>query len=203
MQRMGEMQDDPSPKRVRPLSTLHQPQLLWIVGIAIALLAAGCERMIEYLPPIPDVGALTSDRSTPQPAAQSAKTAQIETAIRQQINQVRQQNGLTALKPNERLASVARNYSQQMAAKNFFSHTGADGSTLVQRVKAGGISYWIVGENLFKSTNIPNPVPVAVEGWMKSPGHRENILRPAFTETGVGVWQTGSTYYVTQLFLRR
>ena len=90
-----------------------------------------------------------------------------------------------------------------MAAQNFFSHTGADGSTLDKRVDAGGISYWVVGENLFTSTNIPQPVPAAVEGWMKSPGHRENILRPVFRETGVGVWRTGNTYYITQLFLRR
>ncbi|GAA6624163.1 hypothetical protein NUACC26_099880 [Scytonema sp. NUACC26] len=89
-----------------------------------------------------------------------------------------------------------------MAEKNFFSHTGADGSTLSQRAQSGGIIYWVVGENLFKSTNIPQPVPVAVKGWMKSPGHRENILRPIFRETGVGVWRIGSTYYITQLFLR-
>ncbi len=49
--------------------------------------------------------------------------------------------------------------------------------------------------------NIPQPVPTAIDGWMKSPGHRDNILRPIFTQTGVGVWQEGDKYYITQLFL--
>jgi uncharacterized protein YkwD len=78
----------------------------------------------------------------------------------------------------------------------------SDGSTLAQRVRAGGISYSVVGENLFKSINAPEPVPLAVKGWMNSPGHRENILRTEFTETGVGVWRKGNTYYITQLFMK-
>jgi uncharacterized protein YkwD len=126
----------------------------------------------------------------------------MEAAVRQRINEIRQKNELNSLENNERLAQVARNYSQQMARDNFFSHTGSDGSTLSQRVRAGGISYWVVGENLFKSTNAPEPVPLAVKGWMNSPGHRENILRPVFTQTGIGVWRQGNTYYITQLFMR-
>lgn len=126
----------------------------------------------------------------------------MEAAVRQRINDIREQKGLNALENNEKLAQVARNYSRQMARDNFFSHTGSDGSTLETRVRSGRIFYWVVGENLFKSTNIREPVPVAVQGWMKSPGHRENILRPVFAETGVGVWKTGNTYYITQLFMR-
>jgi uncharacterized protein YkwD len=56
-------------------------------------------------------------------------------------------------------------------------------------VRAAGYSLpgaW-VGENLHWGTEA-NATPVkAVEGWMKSPGHRANILRPEFTEVGVGV----------------
>ncbi|GBE90375.1 hypothetical protein NCWK1_0091 [Nostoc cycadae WK-1] len=127
----------------------------------------------------------------------------MEAAIRQGINQVRQQNGLQPLQNNEKLTQVARNYSHQMAQKKFFSHTGADGSTLRDRVRAGRINYWMVGENLFTSTNVPQPVPAAIKGWMNSPGHRANILRPVFRETGVGIWRVGNTYYMTQLFLRQ
>jgi uncharacterized protein YkwD len=107
------------------------------------------------------------------------------------------------LKPNDRLAAVARRYSRQMAEKNFFSHTSTDGSTLVDRVRRGQIFYHVVGENLFKGTNIPQPAQNAVEGWLNSPGHRENILRPVFAETGIGVWKQKNTYYITQLFLRQ
>jgi uncharacterized protein YkwD len=37
---------------------------------------------------------------------------------------------------------------------------------------------------------------------MDSPGHRANILRPVFTETGIGVWRDGDQYYFTQLFMQ-
>lgn len=175
------------------------PRMLCVMGAAIALLATGCEEAVQYLPPLPRIE--TSSDETQK--AQSANNAKIEAAIRQGINQVRQKNKLKPLQNNEKLAQVARNYSRQMAEENFFSHTGADGSTLEKRVRAGGIYYWVVGENLFKSKNISQPVSPAIDGWMKSPGHRENILRPFFSETGVGVWKVGNTYYITQLFLRR
>jgi uncharacterized protein YkwD len=135
-------------------------------------------------------------------AAESPAIAKMETEVREQINQIRQEKGLQPLKHNQRLAEVARKYSQQMASKNFFSHTSPAGDDVAQRVRAANIYYWVVGENLFKSVNVFDPVPAGVKGWMESPGHRENILRPEYTETGVGIWRTGNTYYFTQLFLR-
>ncbi|MBF2008307.1 MAG: CAP domain-containing protein [Chlorogloeopsis fritschii C42_A2020_084] len=178
----------------------------WLAGVAIALLATvatGCERALEYLPPLPRVEIPTKQPAKPSIPVQTAKTGEIEAGVRQSINQVREKNGLKPLQNNERLAEIARNYSRQMAEKNFFSHTGADGSTVETRVRAGGISYWVVGENLFKGTNLTQPVKIAVDGWLESPGHRANIMRPYFTETGVGVWRDGNSYYITQLFLRR
>jgi uncharacterized protein YkwD len=170
---------------------------------ALALLVMGCESVIEYLPPLPRIEIPSETPRTPTVNPQSANTTKIEAAIRASINQVRQKEKLQLLQNNEKLAEVARNYSRKMAEKNFFSHTGIDGSTLATRVEASGIIYWLVGENLFKGTNIKEPVHIAVEGWLESPGHRANILRPIFNETGVGVWRVNNTYYITQLFLRR
>jgi uncharacterized protein YkwD len=172
------------------------------VWVAIALCLTGCEQALKYLPPLPNIE-IPSNQSPQLPqSAQTPQNAQIEAQIRQQINQVRHKNGLQPLQNNEKLAQVARKYSRQMIEENFFSHTGIDGSTLSQRVRAGKISYWMIGENLFRSKNISQPVSPAVEGWLASSGHRENILRPVFTETGVGVWRKGHTYVITQLFLR-
>ncbi|WP_414550742.1 CAP domain-containing protein [Anabaena sp. CCY 0017] len=178
-------------------------QTLWVLGAAMTVVLTGCERVVEYLPPLPKVEIPSRQPPQPPQPTQSATTKQMEIAVRQRINEVRQEKELQTLEHNEKLAEVARNYSRQMAENNFFSHTGNDGSTLQDRVGAGGIIYWVVGENLFKSTNVPQPVKVAVDGWMESPGHRENILRPVFTETGVGVWRVNNTFYITQLFLRR
>jgi uncharacterized protein YkwD len=126
----------------------------------------------------------------------------MEGLIRDRINTIRQQQGLDPLRPNPQLAQVAREYSQQMARRNFFSHTSPSGETPADRVRAVGLTYWMVGENLFQATNVPDLVPAAVQGWMTSPGHRENLLQPGYTETGVGIWREDNTYYVTQLFMR-
>lgn len=176
---------------------------IWFFSSAVALLVMGCEKAIEYLPPLPRVEIPSEKPRTPSVSPQSANTTKIEANIRASINQVRQKQKLQPLKNNERLAEVARKYSREMAEKNFFSHTGVDGSTLASRVEASGIIYWLVGENLFKGTNLNEPVRIAVKGWLESPGHRANIIRPSFTETGVGVWRVNNTYYITQLFLRR
>jgi uncharacterized protein YkwD len=89
-----------------------------------------------------------------------------------------------------------------MAERKFFSHTSPDGDSVSDRVRSANIFYWMVGENLFWSANIAQPVPAAVEGWMNSPGHRANILRSEYRETGIGVWRIGNSYWVTQIFLR-
>ncbi|MFM7425157.1 MAG: CAP domain-containing protein [Elainella sp.] len=144
----------------------------------------------------------SSSLSPETSSGQSSQTAQMEQKVQQQINAIRQQQGLTELHHNNKLAEVARNYSRRMAEQDFFAHVGPEGDTLADRVGAAGIFYFRVGENLFTSTNIPDPVPAAVEGWMNSPGHRENILRSEYRETGIGIWHTGNTYYFTQLFMR-
>lgn len=183
----------------------HGP-LKWasrILWIGIALTITSCEPLVRWVERLPDLPLPTTESPPVPPApAQSPETAEIETQIQQRINAIRLEQGLTDLQQNERLAEVARRYSQRMAEQNFFSHTSPDGDTPAQRVQSAGIRYWLVGENLFRSTNIPQPVDAAVEGWMESPGHRENILRSEYRETGIGVWRQGSDYYITQLFLR-
>jgi uncharacterized protein YkwD len=170
--------------------------------MTVALIMSGCDSVSEFLPSLPQVNILSRSQPTPLPKAQAPATAQMEAQVRQRINAIRQKQGLSQLRNNEKLAQVARNYSQQMAEKKFFSHTSPEGSTMVQRVQSARIFYLMVGENLFMCTNVPQPVPSAVQGWMDSPGHRANILRPEYRETGIGVWRKGNSYYVTQLFLR-
>lgn len=164
----------------------------------MALGLVGCEVITDYLPTLP-----RWDRQVTKPlAVQSPSVAEMETAVQQQINKIRTSNNLKPLENNPKLAAVAREYSRKMAREKFFSHTSPQGDTPAQRVRAGGLFYLVVGENLFMSVNAPHPVPLAVTGWMESPGHRENILRPEYRETGIGVWRNGNTYYITQLFMR-
>lgn len=89
-----------------------------------------------------------------------------------------------------------------MAAERFLGHEGPDGSTLGDRVRATGKPFRVIGENLAMNVNAADPVAAAVQGWMKSETHRDNILRREFTETGVGICRREARYYFTQLFLR-
>ncbi len=177
---------------------------VWVVGMPLALSLVGCELGKDFLetriPKIKPTNVTEQSESSVQP--QSTAIEQMEAEIGNQINNIRQENNLNALQNNEKLAQVARNYSRQMAQENFFSHTSPDGSTLAERVRNAEIFFSVVGENLFQSTNISNPVSQAVQGWMDSPGHRENILRSVYTETGIGIWRDGNTYYITQLFMQ-
>lgn len=175
-----------------------QVGLVWLV-----VWLTGCEAIQQLPDHLPSL--LPRQARSPQKRpfpAQSATTADMEAQVRQQINAIRQQQGLGQLRHHEPLAQVARNYSRRMAEQRFFAHTSPQGDTMVQRVKSAGIVYLMLGENLFTSTNIPQPVPAAVNGWMNSPGHRANILRSEYQETGIGIWRQGNTYYFTQLFLR-
>ncbi|NCJ05670.1 hypothetical protein GS597_03925 [Synechococcales cyanobacterium C] len=133
--------------------------------------------------------------------AQSMTTEKMEARILQDINQIRVRQGLQPLRSQPQLTGVARRYSQQMAERRFFSHSSPEGSTPRQRVESAGVQARLVGENLFMSTRISDPVPVSIRSWMNSSGHRRNILLPQASETGVGIWRQGQTYYVTQIFL--
>ncbi len=198
---MGVSDLDKDPDPVNITSYLRR----WAVGATVVLGLVGCqapslERLIERIPSVTRIG--REMPSVGDASAQSATTAEMEALVYERINQIRQEEGLNPLQPNGPLAEVARQYSQRMAEEDFFGHISPAGDSPAQRVSAASISYWIVGENLFTSTNAPEPAPLAVQGWMDSPGHRENVLRSSFTETGVGVWQRDSTYYFTQLFMR-
>ncbi len=127
---------------------------------------------------------------------------QAEAKVQQRINEIRQAHGLGVLQRNPKLDRIARDYSHAMAKREFFSHTGPEGDHVGDRVRAAGLCYRAVGENLAKNLNVPNPAQTAVSGWMKSKHHRANILTAEFRQTGIGAWCDGGTCYFTQIFFR-
>jgi hypothetical protein len=98
-------------------------------------------------------------------------------------NQERAKNGLAPLKGNAELNYAADKYAEVMAQRHVLSHTGPDGSTPRDRAKAVGFEAQTIGENIAVGQKTPEQV---VDAWMKSPGHRANILNPRYTEIGVG-----------------
>lgn len=116
------------------------------------------------------------------------------------INQVRIEHGLSELGAKEDLAELARNHSRNMAAGRCnFGHDGFQ-DRWNQILKLG--SYRSAGENVAYSYLVEDHLLVALDGWMKSSGHRDNILGD-FNTTGIGIaFSQEGRCYITQLFAK-
>jgi hypothetical protein len=114
-------------------------------------------------------------------------------------NAERQKQGLTPLSLSTQLGTAAQLHAEDMAQYNFMSHTGSNGSTMVDRVVATGYSYLTLGENVAAGQTSAASV---INAWMNSEGHRANILNPNFTEIGFGYAyvNTGYQHYWVQVF---
>ena len=99
------------------------------------------------------------------------------------LNGERAQVGLDPLTKDPLLSQAAQLHSESMADNDFFSHTGADGSTFSEHIQDTGYQYSMAGENIAAGYSTPEDV---VEAWMNSSGHRANILNQNFKEVGVG-----------------
>jgi uncharacterized protein YkwD len=103
------------------------------------------------------------------------------------LNAERAKHGLTALTRNPLLELSSQRHSDDMALRNYFEHDTPEGVDSHTRMNVAGYLRPWTGENLYWGTG-PKSTPVgAIEGWMKSPGHRANILRPEYSEVGVGI----------------
>ena len=92
-----------------------------------------------------------------------------------------------------------------MLNRNYFSHTDPEGRTLKERLPAnlatrqGGENIW-TGRG-YDPRQIRKLAEKIMDGWMKSAGHRENILNPGYTHLGVGVMAKNQEIKATQVFV--
>ena len=116
------------------------------------------------------------------------------------VNKARAQAGLSPLKTNMTLVSLARKKAQDMIALKYFNHISPTYGSPFDMMKAAGVTYRYAGENLAGAGN----VDLAFNLLMNSSGHRANILNPSYTDIGVGAVQ-GSQYGMifVQLFIGR
>lgn len=124
--------------------------------------------------------------------------AEWASAVLRLTNAERTAAGLRPLSPDPLLTVAAQNHSADMIARAFYAHTSPDGGEPWHRASAAGSGHRAIGENIACGQRTPAEV---VDGWMNSPGHRANILKPSFTHLGVGYAGGGSAgTYWTQLF---
>lgn len=119
------------------------------------------------------------------------------------INNQRGHAGIADLIWSEPLANAAREQSANMLQRGFFSHVDPIRGDLAARLQASGIQWLRCGENLFTEKGHIEPVWTAVVEWMHSPGHKQNILQPEFTHSGIGIARSpDAKYFMTQIFTR-
>jgi uncharacterized protein YkwD len=156
-------------------------------------------------------------------------TAALEKKIHQGVNQERKKCSLPPFAWDDRLAKVARAHSKDMATRDYLNHNNPEGEEPMDRVRKNGFvearDFVMVAENIFKidtvreirtytgaaGTNreiIYNPpesvVRQCVSGWMKSPGHRKNLLNGQLEAEGIGVVVSDKgEIFITEVMLKR
>jgi uncharacterized protein YkwD len=134
-----------------------------------------------------------------------ATAFELERKVLELINGQRAAKNLPPLAWSDDLGKIARLHSENMARFKFFSHVGRDGQSIDDRADAAGVTKWrAIGENIAYNRGFENPAEFALQGWLKSASHRENLLSNRWRETGVGVAiAEDGTFYFTQVFLVR
>jgi uncharacterized protein YkwD len=126
----------------------------------------------------------------------------------EQTNAFRKSERRDVLDRNQRLDAAAQEFARHMAKTDRYGHT-ADGRSFHDRAERHGYEYCLISENIayqfategFTTDKLAQQF---VQGWIKSPGHRDNMLKEHATEIGVGIAGSDATgiYYAVQLFGR-
>ncbi len=110
--------------------------------------------------------------------------APTEAELFELINAERMTAGLPPYTVDGRLVAAARAHSTDMAEHDFCEHEGSDGSSAAERIERHGYAARWSGENIACGDDSPGE---AVDRWMGSNPHRDNILHEQYTHIGVGV----------------
>ena len=125
----------------------------------------------------------------------TAVQAQSASAIFQEVNQFRLNNGITPFQYSNALAAAAQNQANYMAANNVFtSHVGAGGSTPQSRANAAGY-VGRVSENIVGGTGMT--AARGLNWWVNSPVHYNTLITSRYQEAGTGFATNGNeNFYV-------
>lgn len=146
---------------------------------------------------------------TPQPT----KAEQIEDLIYSMTNQNREAMGRQPLDRIPKIDQIARSHSEDMAKRNYFEHDTPEGLDPTDRGNAAGYACrkdygshytWGLAENIFWHSGewygAERLAEEIMEGWMDSPGHRQNIMNHNYDRIGIGVAIWNGNVYATQNF---
>jgi uncharacterized protein YkwD len=122
--------------------------------------------------------AVCSALAVPSSASAGAAT---ETSLVREMNRVRALHHLQPLRVSPSLERAARSYSLELLREDVFTH-----GDFAARIRLYSVPGTAAGENLAWGTGRRATASAVVAGWLASPGHRANVLRPGFRYVGVG-----------------
>jgi uncharacterized protein YkwD len=119
----------------------------------------------------------------------------LEKDVLANVNLLRRQHSLPALRMSAKLNAAARSHSTEMAQRGYFSHDSANGSSFDKRISRyyslSGKRYWSVGENLLWSSPDVS-ASAALEMWLNSPEHKKILLTARWREIGLAALHVSS-----------
>jgi uncharacterized protein YkwD len=142
------------------------------------------------------------------PAAAAVDLGEAERQIARRIDAARQGQGLAPLSADPALAAAARGLADHMARTNRYGHQ-ADGRRPAERASAAGYDWCMVAENIGWHSRSDGFTTEALaqhfaDAWLRSPGHRRNIVSPQATQAAVALARSARSgrYYAVHLFGR-
>ena len=159
--------------------------------------AAGCAVLplpgpVVPAPPAPAVVTPAATAAAPPLSLPTCDYADFEARVLERVNHWRLRGAVCGargrfppappLRWSPALAQAAAGHALDMAARDSFSHRGAGGSSVSDRVLAAGYAWRRVGENIAAGYTSPAGV---VDGWIASPPHCAALMEPAFVDVGV------------------
>jgi uncharacterized protein YkwD len=100
------------------------------------------------------------------------------------MNAQRRARGLPALQMDAKLGRAAQGHACDNAARQSYSHVGSDGSELQNRLGRSGYRYRLAAENTGRGFGTAER---AVQWWMNSAHHKDNILLAPVVDVGIGI----------------
>jgi uncharacterized protein YkwD len=113
----------------------------------------------------------------------------LEAQMLELVNRERVSRGLKPVEADPEMTEVARAHSRDMFVRGYFAHENPDGKDPFQRMRDANVKFLTAGENLA----LAQTLEMAHTNLMNSPGHKANILQPAFGRLGIGILDGG--YY--------
>ncbi len=130
--------------------------------------------------------------------AQVVSDSEAEARIFAELNHSREEAGKPPLTLDPKLTQAARNHSELLVKHQALSHQFPGESTLEERLRSVGLFFTDAAENVGLNSQLSDVNSM----FLRSPGHRANMLNAVYDAVGIGVVQSGRDFWVTEDFAK-